>query len=221
MKTGAKMDAIALTLWLVAIGWLAFSLLWFLFGTTAFFQRGIDLVETILYIVYWAPVLIFTLIVLFVFVFKQDWLISHTVLAQRLFSLALVPVVALSVFGALQLTPTAGWLTERVMRDVIQVTSDEKYEYRVELVNNFQKNEYVRLYVKDISTGDNTIIRLNMKAGELSPSVPWKEPLWSIMSPTEQDGIYLLSTLDKHGRPLYTKAVFEINMITKTSTRID
>ena len=225
MRAGVKMDTTAVTLWVVAIVIFFVSLLWFLFGTTAFFQRGIDLETTVWYGFFWVPVLIFTIAIILVLVLKQQWLlnIANTISAQRLLALMLIPVALLSAVFSYHQTPTAGWLTERVKGDVIQLTADGKYEYRVEVVNQFQKNAYVRLYLKSMSTGNIAIIRLSAQMEEISArtvpeqNIP-KRPIWSSMDYADSSEGYILSVTKEF---LTTAPKFEINTATETSNRIE
>jgi len=222
MKIGAKMDTVATILWIAVIGILVFSLLWFLVGSTAFFQRSPDLPLTVWYIIFWVPVLIFTIAIVSVLVLKQDWIlkVANTAGTQRVMALVLLPIAVSSAVGSIHLTPTSGWLSERVQGDVTQITPDEKYEYRAEVVNQFQKNAFVRLYVMDVSTGEKTVIRLDAKPEEISARLT-PHPLWSFMNPTEQPKLYQLYIPDGFGSLLVKKAVFEIDIVAKSSRRIE
>lgn len=48
---------------------------------------------------------------------------------------------------------TQGWLTEKITSDSLKITADNKYEYRVELINVFLINSHARLYVKVLHLG--------------------------------------------------------------------
>jgi|GEM_PF-2848210 len=216
------MDTITLILWIATIAILVFSLLWFLFGTTALFQHAIDLETTVLYGIFWMPVLILTLALILVLVFKQEWLLSISGAAsmQRIVALLLLLVAISTAVYSIHQTPTAGWLNERVEIDVIQTTSDENFEYWVEVINQFQKNAYIRLCIKNTTTGETAKIRLDVQPEDTiitSAYYTYPRRAWFEMNPTSQSDIYILSTTSFY---LTIQESFEIDMYTKTSTKM-
>jgi len=221
-RAGVKMDTIAMTIWIAAIAILVFSLLWFLFGTTAFFQRGVDLETTFLYIIFWTPVLIITLAVVSVLVLKFDWVTSATTIVsgQRLLALFIMLIAIGSASASIHLTPTEGWLTERVQSDIMQTTPDGKYEYRVEVINKFQKNAYMRVYVKNVTTHSDARIRLDVQPKEtiITSAGSYPREAWFAMYRASEDNVYILSTTKFY---YTTYAAFEIDMRTNTSNRIE
>jgi len=55
----------------------------------------------------------------------------------------------------------SGWFIENVETDSKQITSDHQYEYCIELVNTFQSNSSIRLYLKDMQSNEE--IRMKLK----------------------------------------------------------
>jgi hypothetical protein len=91
------------------------------------------------------------------------------------------------------------------------MTSDGKYEYRIELINLFQKNSKERLYLRQISTGEESFIPLQLNSKEIHGiGIPsdndWS---WATLRPTENPSIYDLITTKN--LPIENKK-FEINV---------
>lgn len=114
-----------------------------------------------------------------------------------------------------------GWLTENVRSDDVQTTSDGKYEYRLELINLFQRNSYARLYTKDMFTGSGMIIPINIRTKEMNAIIisPDETTHWVEMKPSDIVEIYTLTTTEELdiNRPVEK---FEVDMKAKTSQRI-
>ena len=117
-----------------------------------------------------------------------------------------------------------GWPGEIVLRDYMQTTADGKYEYRVEIINPFQRNGYVRLYVKELTTAEETIILLDIPIKDKAVIVGGEDyvtpgpndlPVWSALEPTSSPSVYVLTTTGMFDREkVYS---FLIDMESKTS----
>ena len=219
MKTTIKI------IWITAVVVVSISMLWFLLGTTAFFQRGIDLVTAAYYIVAWAPALL--LVGLLILLLKKGW-IPNNIFLQIVLTLV---IIALSVFISktlFQNVNTTGWLTQRVMKnDVVQITADGKYEYQIELINLFQRNSSARLYVKYMATGEEITIPLDIQTRQIRaitrPAVTYSEEsrlshAWAKLTPSETENVYILTTTQELKSKIES---FEINMETRKSRIIN
>ena len=114
---------------------------------------------------------------------------------------------------------TSGWLYDRITSDPLRLTSDGKYEYRIDLINLFQKNSKERLYLRQVSTGEERFIPLHLNSREIHGiGIPndndWS---WAILCPTESAYIYDLMTTEM--LPVGIKR-FEINVEKGTITEI-
>ena len=211
-------------LWAISTSVVFLSLTWFLFGATANFQRTPDLLGVAVFIFFWWPALIMTVISIFALI--TGWMPKSL---QRQISLA-----ATMTFLAIFLTPiffqsvnTDGWLKENVERDISQITSDEKYEYRLELVNLFQRNSYARLHVIDVATDNEMLIPLDICTREIAivtfsnvtnlEDSNTKEALTE-MNSTDRENIYMLSTTERIYSGFY---IFEIDLSLGTSRRVE
>ena len=222
------------TVWIIAIIVVFISMIWFLFGTTAFFNRGIDLVMTAYYVFIWTPALL--LIILSTILLKKGW-IPKTVYAQVGF---VIVIVFISIFFYLNLFRvvytkeyTRGWLTETVRSDWTQTTSDGFYEYKLEVINVFQRNSYARLYVKDISTDFEMTIAIDISTknivtiggvGSVYPE-PSAQPVWSTLTPSNAETIYILTTTETFERWKKDNnnsiEKFEIDIAERTARKIE
>ena len=91
---------------------------------------------------------------------------------------------------------TNGWLTERVMTDSIQITTDGHYEYRLEIINIFQRNSYARLYLKNISNAEEKRIRLPLPIYEIKGIIRDKVNHWIKLEPSSKADRYILYTTE-------------------------
>ena len=218
------MPAIIKIIWIIAVIVVFVSLMWFLLGTTSFFRRGIDLPTTYLFITVWTPALLFT--ILSVILLTKGWIPAS--LIARIGLLAAVILFSLAFSSTLfKNVNTQGWLSERVKIDYTQITDDEKYEYRIEIVNMFQRNSYVRLHVKNASSSEEFTIILDIpireigavQGGEESQYPEPVEPdVWSELVQTASEDIYTLTTKDRFDR--HNIYVFEVDMSEKIAMRV-
>lgn len=172
----------------------AISIVWYLLGSTASFQRGLDLISSTIFIVLWVPALI--LIIFSTFLIIKGWkpknkesYISFWIL------ISFILILTISLFRGVN---TSGWLHDRITSDPIRLTSDGKYEYRIDLINLFQKNSKERLYVRQVATGEESFIPLQLGSEEIHGiGIPIGNDLpWAILRPTEYPFIYDLITTE-------------------------
>ena len=212
------------SIWITAIVVISLSLMWFLLGSTAFFQRNIDIVTTFIFTYVWVPALL--LIGVSILCLKKGWVPSNIFIQIGL----AIGIITLSVIFSSTLfryVNTSGWLKESVTADYTQTTPDGKYEYKLELINLFQKNSCSRLSVKDISTGNEMTIPVDIRAEEIRaiiapdstrtvPHIPsW---VWAEMTRSGAETVYILTTTE-HLKDTIEK--FEIDMEAKTAKKIE
>ena len=216
------MTKVIKAIWIIATTVLFLSVIWFLLGSTAFFNRGIDLVETVIFILVWIPALIIAIISWILL--KKKWMPSNINFQIIFVSMIVICTIALSSPLIHRASPY-GWLIPRVAGDVMQTTSDGKFEYRLELVNRLQRNNRVRLYVKNISTNEEMLIPLDLST-DIFGSIGGTNAI-AVLRPTETENIYMLNpTVHMRSsaiRPLIRGAfvTFEIDMETRTARRIE
>ena len=220
------------TIWIVAVIAVVVSMLWFLFGSTTFFNRTpleSGPVTMLVYLFVWTPALAF--VVVSIRLLKKDSIPSEISL-QIIFSTLIVIVAVFFVIFFLRITPTDGWLTEKVEKNnVLQTTEDDRYEYELAMINPWLRSSSERLYVKDLSTGEEMMISVDIGYRGI-PSRPAKGQskyvsadkilwdAWVTLAPSEtSDTIYILTTTERMKVPEIM--VFEVNMETRTSKRIE
>jgi len=205
--------------WIVSITVLSTALVWFLLGATAFFNRGIDLVETAVFVFVWIPALVFVMIS--IKLLRKGWMPSN-IIFQILLLLIIVIIMIIFSETLFSRASAHGWLIPRVERDGLQTTSDEKFEYRIELVNRWQRNNRVRLYIRNISTGEEKTIYLGISTDDMRgfPGENRRTPApVSELMLTEIKHIYTLTIFGAFTRDLI--ASFEIDIEARTARRIE
>ena len=218
-------------IWIAATIAVLASMIWFLFGSTGFFTRGLDLMYTVIYIIIWAPALIF--VILSIGALKKDKIPSGK--SGQIISSVLVGMVAVFFTAFFFYSASAvGWLVPWVEKNgVQQVTDDGRYEYELELINPSQNNSSERLYVKDISAGEEMTIPIDLGLSGIpaQPGIPApgtqfsREELlwyaWVTLTPSETSPtIYILTTTERLGYFLEITE-FEVDIETKTSKKIE
>lgn len=198
-----KVNIIIKNIWIAVIAIVSLSLIWFLFGATSFFSRGIDLVETANLVFIGVPAFIF--VALSILLLQKNWVPANIILQMILVLIITIPSIMLSI-TLFRNTTTKGWLVENVTSDSIQITTDGNYEYRLDLINMFQRNSRARLYVKDTSTDVEVTIPVDVSIKEIGavnvPNNTHSEETrqwlaWTKMTPTDKKNIYILTTTER------------------------
>lgn len=110
-----------------------------------------------------------------------------------------------------------GWLYDEINRDIKQLTSDGKYEYYIQFVNQtYNKKRYERLYLRNAQTGEEHYIRIKLNDGRPVPQI--KVRYFTVLHPTDQNDIYKLVTTE--GLKMPTKK-FLVDIEQGTSFEID
>jgi len=99
------------------------------------------------------------------------------------------------------------YLDDRVTAEETQVTSDGKYEYRLEFVNAFERRAKARLYLKDIGNGEETYIEIGVDTSRVKMLFPLTER-WTKLQPTIEPNTYILEMLLSE----YSGSTFEVNV---------
>ncbi|MDR5000591.1 hypothetical protein [Brevibacillus parabrevis] len=200
-------------MWVITILVNLSGVIWFVLGSTANFQRGIDLISTVILVYLGIPSIL--LIVVSSFLLLKKWSPSRWWEVIGVFMIMTAMLV---------LTPhlyknveTSGWLTEKLETDSIQQTSDQRYMYCLELINLFQQNGSARLYLKNANTREELRIAVDLPLTK-SQGISWGEvPRFIKLEPTNDANIYILHTTESFPIP---NEKFEIHIQEKTSVKI-
>ena len=169
-------------------------------GTTANFQRiSLDLVSIVFMVLHWFPTLVLMIIVMIMSIKFRDT-VPYTVVS--------IFLTCILLFSSVQLLQsqtiiTRGWGTERVISSQLQTTSDMRFEYRLDLINVFQRNSSARLFLRDIETGEVKNIALPMDTSRIAVisdmSIPSR---WITMEPADTSYLYIVTTENELERQL-------------------
>ncbi|MEC0233379.1 hypothetical protein P4H71_03300 [Paenibacillus kribbensis] len=181
-------------IWMVPIFVNIAALIWFVLGSTGGFQRGQDLIATVILMICGIPSIIIVLISLTYI--RQGWAPFSGM--KYIVSVLLMATLLFFSYQLVEGTPTRGWLYDDVRSDPMRLTSDQKYEYRIDLINPFQRNSREQLHLKDVSSGMEMdipiVIRKNREPYLSGSGDDWA---WAILKPTEVQYRYKLSTLEE------------------------
>ncbi|MDH6348696.1 MULTISPECIES: hypothetical protein [unclassified Brevibacillus] len=200
-------------MWVITILVNLSGVIWFVLGSTANFQRGIDLISTVILVYLGIPSIL--LIVVSSFLLLKKWSPARWWEVIGVFMIMTAMLV---------LTPhlyknveTSGWLTEKLETDSIQQTSDQRYMYCLELINLFQQNGSARLYLKNANTREELRIAVDLSLTKIQ-GISWGEvPRFIKLEPTNDANIYILHTTESFPIP---NEKFEIHIQEKTSVKI-
>lgn len=175
----------------VVVNFAAF--VYFMFGSTANFQRGYDLVNTVMLVFFGGPSLILNVLAMVV-IFK-GW----TPLAESRYVLSFLMAGAL-LFLAYQLVNAVspiGWLEDNIVSDPPRMTSDQQYEYRIDIINPFQKNSREQLHIRQISTGKESNIPIDLlNEDDVYKTGMGDQWAWALLQPTEREDYYRMVTTE-------------------------
>lgn len=190
------------------------SFVWFLLGSTAYFQRGMDIIGTTTFLGAGIPILLFA--VLFTILLIKGWTPTS---GGDYVGICVVLVISTILSVALiQSVSTNGWAKEKVESDSIKVTDDEKYEYRIDLINLFQKNSHARLYLKDIGSGEEMYIPVDIQTRKIVVLGVSEVNHWVMLETTKDASHYVMYTTEDLGLP---EEKFEIDIRAGTSNKVD
>ncbi|MGF9905482.1 hypothetical protein [Brevibacillus porteri] len=200
-------------MWIITILVNLSGVTWFVLGSTANFQRSLDLVSTVILVYLGVPSVI--LIVFSSIMLWKKWRPSKW---WEFIGVSMIIIVMILMTPHLyKNVETSGWLTEKLRTDSIQQTSDRQYEYCMEIANLFQKNGTARLYLKNTKTLEEIRIPLELPIKEIK-FVSWGEVTHFVkLEPTTNSNIYLLNTTEEFPFP---GEKYEINIMEKTAVKI-
>lgn len=192
----------------------AASLIWFIFGSTANFQRPLDLVNSVTLTFVGIPSLLLT--ATSVVLLLKKWNPAASGLAYIGFYSGVIVLLVLSMV-LIKSVSSQGWLTEKVTSDSLKITSDEKYQYRIDLINLFQKNSYAKLYVKNVATNEEVSIPVDIETDKIVGLGIKETNNWVTMEPSEASNRYVLYTTKELGIP---EEKFKIDIASRTSEEV-
>lgn len=199
---------------IIAIVFSTSSVVWFLLGSTAYFQRGMDIIGTTLFWGAAVPVLLF--VGLFTIMLIKGWTPTSGGQYAAVFIGLLVSILLSAAL--IQSVSTHGWANEKIESDSVKVTADKKYEYRIDLINLFQRNSHARLYLKDSGSGKETYIPIDIQTSKIVGLGVKKVNHWVMLEPTDTASEYILYTTKELGIP---EEKFKIDILAGTSSRVN
>lgn len=193
----------------------ALSFFWFILGSTAYFQRGMDILGTTYFVGAGIPVLVCA-ILLTVLLFK-GW----TPTGGGQYTAVFIGVLGSLLLSAvlIQSVNTHGWAKEKIQSDTLKITTDNRYEYRIDFINLFQRNSNARLYLKDLDSGKEIYIPVDIQTNEIVVLGVSKVNHWVRLEPTDIAYQYhLYTTKDLRDLP---EEKFKIDVLAGTSSRVN
>ena len=205
--------------WIVAMIVNAVSIVWFIIASSANFQRILNLPERMWLVAALVPSL--GLIVYSAVLLSRGWVPppakGYTGLWIVIFILFYVGVSTLT--GPYR---AEGWLYDSIDHDNLKMTSDGNYEYRLELINWRQRNGRQQLYLRNVETGQDMYILVDIDIEELR-GLAGGGPNWAyaLLLPTEVPDQYEMVTTEN--LPYRDRNVrrFLIDIRAGTSRRIE
>lgn len=208
------MQVLLRLLLIVVILFSASSFVWFILGSTAYFQRGMDILGITYFWGAGIPVLLIA--ILFTTLLIKGWTPTSGGQYTALFIGLLVSVLLSAAL--IQSVSTHGWANEKIESDSVKITADNKYEYRIDLINLFQRNSHARLYLKDSGSGKETYIPVGIQTSKIVGLGVKKVNHWVMLEPTGTVSEYILYTTKELGIP---EEKFKIDILAGTASRVN
>lgn len=191
----------------------ASSFLWFILGATANLQREMDIIGTTYLLMVGIPVLLFA--IFFTRLLIKRWTPTSGVHYIGVY-IGLVILALLSVV-LIQSVSSHDWTKVKIKSDSLKITDDGNYEYRIDFINLFQRNSNARLYLREVGTGEEKYIPINIQTRKIEALRVSKVNHWIILEPTNEPSRYFLSTTKELRIP---EEKFEIDIRAGTSSRL-
>jgi len=234
-------------------------LIWLINIIIMFANRTIGLMDTFFLVLVGIPVLLvvtaFLIAIIFSIICLVDLLSKKS---KKYFSLAKIIILSSSmIVGSVLITFSSfGFISimgsnayEWYFNDSMRPTDDGLFEYRLELVFPFQRNARLRLFVRDVVTGEEFHVPIDVDVGGIGGVVAasggefQRRIIWARMMPAEEFEQYLLimparrafndeeigfgwvridgAVYNFHNLHAIGDATFLIDIPNRTSTRID
>ncbi len=187
--------------------------IWFVLGNTANFQRSLDLIATYRFVYLLIPSILVT-------AFSIRALVKDRNKSDCAYYMLLSCVVLLAYFSFFLFKGVnkEGWLTEKVLSDSLRITADKKFEYRLDLINLFQKNSHANLHIRNLTTGEEKNIKVDLCTSKIVTIGSGDDTVWAVMEPSNVPERYILYTTKKLRIP-YEK--FEVDTLKGTLVRLE
>lgn len=208
------MQVLLRLLLIVVILFSASSFVWFLLGSTAYFQRGMDIMGTAYF--WGAGILVLLFAILFTRLLIKGWTPTGGGQYVAVFIGLLISILLSAALT--QSVSTHGWANEKIESDSVKVTADKKYEYRIDLINLFQRNSHARLYLKDFDSGKEIYIPVDIKTSKIVGLRVKEVNHWVMLEPADTASQYVLYTTKELGIP---EEKFKIDILARTSSRVN
>ena len=183
---------IALFLGIIA----AFSII---LGDTAGFNRTWSLSGRFLFYFVGTPLILLSLICLF-WIFMK--FIPKTMF-QYIFSFIIIGILLILSPIVISKINLYGWIIDVVTSDSLRITDDGFFEYRIEIVNQFQRNSSLKIFINDMNLNKDISILLDIYPDKVS-SIVFRDYnqnfLWGRMYFKEELNKYILEI------PVYTNS---------------
>ena len=189
------------------------SFVWFLLGSTAYFQRGMDIIGTTYLWGVAVPVFFFVGLFTTLLIKRRN---PRSGGQYTIIFIGLIISVLLSA-ALIQSVHTNGWAKQKIESDSLKITADGKYKYRIDLINLFQRNSKARLYLRDVSTGKETYIPIEIQLQKIKGLAVGKDHHWVKLEPTDNETLYILSTTKELPIPIVK---FEIDIKAGTASSL-
>lgn len=213
----SQMGKASVWLRLVLIAVILFSIssvVYFLLSSTAYLQRGMDLIGTTYLVSVCIPILIGTLILTGLLI--NGWSPTNGKGYVKFFlGIVLIILFAATLIGSVN---SNGWTKQKMESDTLKMTADGAYEYRIDLINLFQRNSRARLYLKNVDSGEESYIPVNIKTRKLVSIGVGKVNHWVKLEPTNNSLEYILYTTQELRLP---EERFKIDIPSGTSSPLD
>jgi len=199
------------------------ALLFWLLGITAGFQRSIlqiDIVTLVFFVFAWIPIFVWTIIT-FIFLRGGSNAAVPIVFLQCIFVLCLFifhlrVIRDITSIEADMLFYAKGWIIENVTEGIVQISDDKKFEYRLDLINIFQRNSRARLFVRNLETKEEKNIRLPMDTRRIYGFTQSRYNPWIRMESTDIPYHYIVRTVGGFDQQLNAET-YKIDMRARTA----
>ncbi|MCG7383135.1 hypothetical protein [Paenibacillus sp. ACRRY] len=189
----------------IKLMWIAASFInlsvfiWFLIGATSNFQKSLDLIGLPIMLFYGVPSLIINIISIVILMKKWNSQLSASIMILGVVFIFVLLYCTPAFINALQ--HSGG--REKVESDPVRYTSDQRYQYNIELMKASKNSNQMNLIVREVSGSATGVkaIQLDLDTNEIKSTIsgPGSNWQWAILEPTTIPALYKLSTTESLG----------------------
>jgi len=203
-------------IWIALTAFNTFAIVYFVIGVTAGFHRSIFTQGPSGVLTAFIILPLVVLLTTFSIVKQvQCWHTGQFISWEAIICILIAVLLASMMPGAVN---PRGWLYDFVSSSKLETSQDRRYEFQFEIVNGNQRNSSDRIFLRDISTGEEIYIALDVERDYFDGDLLFNGS--TMMESSNDSGKYIARVIPSKHATWEQEVAFEIDISNRTSRRL-